>query len=58
MKGAARNQSQSGVTDSTGRSTLGTNAKKLTPTSGAPVTAKGDTLKKSDTSTKNRSTVP
>jgi len=46
MKGAARNQSQSGVTDSSGRSTLGPNVKKTSPTSGAPVTAKGDTLKK------------
>jgi hypothetical protein len=47
-KGAVPNQSQSGVTDSSGRSTLGTNVKKLTPTSGAAVTAKGDTLKKAN----------
>ena len=50
-KGSARNQSQSGVTDSSGQSTLGTNMKKTSPTSGAPVTAKGDTLKKPPSST-------
>jgi hypothetical protein len=44
----AQNQSQSGMTDSSGKSTLGPNATKTSPTSGAPVTAKGDTLKKSD----------
>jgi hypothetical protein len=40
------NQSQSGVTDSSGKSTLGPNATKTSPTQGAAVTAKGDTLKK------------
>ncbi|MEP7064429.1 MAG: hypothetical protein ABI889_00220 [Gemmatimonadota bacterium] len=48
VKGSAMNQSQSGVTDSSGTSTLGTNVKKLSPTSGSTVTAKGDTLKRSD----------
>ncbi|HMA03796.1 MAG: hypothetical protein ACM34L_08465 [Gemmatimonas sp.] len=50
IKGSAKNQSQSGVTDSSGTSTLGKNMKKTSPTSGAAVTAKGDTLKKSDSS--------
>jgi hypothetical protein len=40
------NQSQSGMTDSSGKSTLGPNATKTSPTQDAPVTAKGDTLKK------------
>jgi hypothetical protein len=48
---SAQNQTQSGVTDSTGHSTLGKNVKKLSPTSGAAVTAKGDTLKKKPSST-------
>ena len=38
------NQSQSGVVDSSGKSTLGPKIKKTTPTQGQPVTAKGDTL--------------
>ena len=46
-KSGVQNQSQSGVTDSSGKSTLGPNATKISPTHGAPVTAKGDTLKKS-----------
>ena len=39
------NQSQSGMTDSSGKSTLGSKMKKVTPTQGQPVTAKGDTLR-------------
>lgn len=42
------NQSQSGVVDSSGKSTLGSKIKKTTPTSGQPVTAKGDTLRHGD----------
>ena len=44
--GGVQNQSQSGVTDSSGSSTLGPNVMKTSPTQGAAVTAKGDTLKK------------
>ncbi len=40
------NQSQSGVVDSSGKSTLGPKIKKTTPTQGQPVTSKGDTLRK------------
>ncbi len=40
------NQNQSGVTSSTGTSTLGDNVTKPTPDAKEPVTAKGDTLKK------------
>jgi hypothetical protein len=46
--GGVKNQSQSGVTDSSGKSTLGPNVTKTSPTQGAAVTSKGDTLKKSD----------
>jgi hypothetical protein len=45
-KGKPANQTESGVTDSTGHSTLGKKVTKLSPTSGTPVTAKGDTLSK------------
>ena len=49
MSGTPRNQSQSGVTNGkTGKSTLGPNIKKTSPTSGAAVTAKGDTLRAPD----------
>jgi hypothetical protein len=42
---AAKNQSQSGVTDSkTGKSTLGQGAEKTRPDQGEPVTSKGDTV--------------
>ena len=37
-------QTQSGMTDSTGRSTLGKNVQKSRPDQGQPVTSKGDTL--------------
>jgi hypothetical protein len=47
---SAKNQTQSGMTDSAGHSTLGHRANKLSPTSNAPVTAKGDTLKKKPSS--------
>jgi hypothetical protein len=49
---STRNQSQSGMTDSSGKSTLGPNATSTSPTSGSPVTAKGDTLKKADSTKK------
>ena len=38
------NQTESGVTDSTGKSTLGKNVEQSRPDQGQPVTAKGDTL--------------
>jgi hypothetical protein len=41
---AARNQTETGMTDSTGRSTVGAEAEKTRPDQGQPVTAKGDTL--------------
>ncbi len=43
---AATNQTQSGMTDANGHSTLGKKVDKLSPTSGAAITAKGDTLKR------------
>jgi hypothetical protein len=47
---SVKNQSQSGVVDSSGKSTLGSKIKKTTPTQGQPVTAKGDTLRKGNSS--------
>lgn len=44
-KAVCKNQTQSGVTDSSGTSTLGVGVGKSTEAN-APVTAKGDTLKK------------
>lgn len=41
-----RNQTQSGVTDSSGASTLGPGVKTATPDQNQPVMSKGDTLKK------------
>jgi hypothetical protein len=41
-----QNQTQSGVVDSSGASTLGPDVKKVRPTQGAAVTSKGDTLRK------------
>jgi hypothetical protein len=38
------NQSQSGVTDSSGQSTLGPGVEKTRPDQGQPVTSKGDTI--------------
>ena len=38
------NQTESGVTDSTGQSTLGKGAEQTRPDQGQPVTSKGDTL--------------
>ncbi len=38
------NQTESGMTDSTGRSTLGPDADKIRPDQGQPVTSKGDTV--------------
>jgi hypothetical protein len=49
------NQTESGVTDSSGRSTLGKGVEKTRPDQGQPVTAKGDTVNSSvDSSTQNR----
>jgi hypothetical protein len=41
---ASANQTESGMTDSTGKSTLGPGAEKTRPDQGQPVTAKGDTV--------------
>jgi hypothetical protein len=41
---SATNQSQSGVTDSSGTSTLGKGVEKTRPDQGQPVTSKGDTV--------------
>ena len=38
------NQTESGMTDSTGQSTLGTGVEKTRPDQGQPVTSKGDTI--------------
>ena len=38
------NQTESGMTDSSGQSTLGSGAEQTRPDQGQPVTAKGDTL--------------
>jgi hypothetical protein len=40
----AKDQTQSGVTDSSGKSTLGKGVKKTRPDQGQPVTSKGDTI--------------
>ena len=39
------NQTESGMTDSSGQSTLGSGVEQTRPDQGQPVTAKGDTLK-------------
>lgn len=41
---AARNQTQSGATDTAGESTLGERAEQTRPDQGQPVTSKGDTI--------------
>jgi hypothetical protein len=41
---AKANQTESGMTDSTGQSTLGPGAEKTRPDQGQPVTSKGDTV--------------
>jgi hypothetical protein len=47
--GANSNQTKSGVTDTkTGKSTLGKGVTKTSPDQGQPVTAKGDTLSRGD----------
>jgi hypothetical protein len=46
MAGEVKNQTQSGMTNANGNSTLGSKMTKMSPTGGAAVTAKGDTLKK------------
>ncbi|HEU4643611.1 MAG TPA: hypothetical protein VFS44_14235 [Gemmatimonadaceae bacterium] len=48
---STRNQTQSGVIDSAGASTLGPQVTKTKPTQGAAVTSKGDTLKQGGDST-------
>jgi hypothetical protein len=40
------NQTESGMTDSTGQSTLGKGAERTRPDQGQPVTSKGDTINK------------
>jgi hypothetical protein len=52
---ASVNQTESGMTDSSGQSTLGADAEKTRPDQGQPVTAKGDTVNASvDSSTTAR----
>ncbi len=41
---APANQTESGMTDSTGQSTLGPDADQTRPDEGQPVTSKGDTI--------------
>jgi hypothetical protein len=41
---AAANQTESGVVDSSGQSTLGPDAEQTRPDQGQPVTSKGDTI--------------
>ena len=41
---ATTNQTESGMTDSSGQSTLGAGAEKTRPDQGQPVTSKGDTI--------------
>jgi hypothetical protein len=41
---ARANQTESGVTDSSGQSTLGSGVEQTSPDQGQPVTAKGDTV--------------
>ena len=48
---AAVNQTESGMTDSTGQSTLGPEAEKTRPDQGQPVTSKGDTVSSGPDST-------
>jgi hypothetical protein len=52
---AKANQTESGMTDSTGQSTLGPEAEKTRPDQGQPVTSKGDTVNRGvDSSTTAR----
>jgi hypothetical protein len=52
---AKANQTESGMTDSSGQSTLGPDAEKTRPDQGQPVTSKGDTVNASmDSSTTAR----
>lgn len=51
-KPVCKNQTQSGMTDSTGKSTMGQGVQKTSPDANAPVTAKGDTLKPKDSRSK------
>ena len=48
-------QTESGMTDSSGRSTLGSGAEKTRPDQGQPITSKGDTINSGvDSSTTGR----
>lgn len=52
---AKANQTESGMTDSSGQSTLGPEAEKTRPDQGQPVTSKGDTVNSGvDSSTTTR----
>jgi hypothetical protein len=51
---ARTNQTESGVTDSTGQSTLGSGVEKTRPDQGQPVTSKGDTVNAGVDSTTGR----
>jgi hypothetical protein len=52
---STKNQTESGVTDSTGQSTLGDSVERTRPDQGQPVTSKGDTVNKGiDSSTTAR----
>lgn len=54
-KSTDANQTESGMTDSSGQSTLGPDAEKTRPDQGQPVTSKGDTVNPSiDSSTTPR----
>ena len=44
LDSASTNQTESGVTDSSGQSTLGSGVEQTRPDQGQPVTAKGDTV--------------
>ncbi|HYC32972.1 MAG TPA: hypothetical protein VEB59_11840 [Gemmatimonadales bacterium] len=44
LDSAKSNQTESGVTDSSGRSTLGPGVEQTRPDQGEPVTSKGDTI--------------
>lgn len=50
----ARNQTESGVTDSTGASTPGKGVERTRPDQGQPVTSKGDTINTGVDSTNSR----
>ena len=52
---SSSNQTESGVTDSTGQSTLGKGVEQTRPDQGQPVTSKGDTINQAvDSANTNR----